>query len=287
MAHLDIEFIKANPSGNTTILVLSPLPREQYAPISQLLMQNNVLAAEQVGFVEKTGTGSHLRMMAGEFCGNASRCYAAWLMMGGSSWLTEGGEVLRSLSQARDSVKVWVSGHEGQLTAWAEEANNPYGCFVEIEMPCPSYIKHGRDTRVGTYSLVGFEGITHVVLWHQATDESLLPYFHRLLENRGLDSASCGLMFVENQQPLTICPLVYIGGMDSLIWEKSCGSGSLAVLCALCDRKKQSYERLPIHQPGGVLLVSANYSAQGITATRLSGPVYFTAKGQAHITLGG
>jgi len=287
MVYLSLQFIKANPSGNTTILVLTPLPRAQYAPVTQLLMQETVLAAEQVGFVEKTAAGSRLQMMGGEFCGNASRSYAAWLMMGGRAYLLAPGDVavLQPLQQAHSRLQVEVSGHSGPLTARIEEIGSAYGCFAEIDMPQPQSIHHGQHSALGPYSLVGFAGIVHGVLWGKAADEALLPVFRRLLQQQGLPDTDCGIMFVEQQEPLFIRPLVHIGGVGSLVWEQSCGSGSLATLCALADLKQQSYHRLRIDQPGGPLQLSGEYSEQGIRHTRLAGSVYFTAHGLAHIEL--
>src|SRR3712207_235334 len=72
---MKIEFVKINPVENMTILVKSSLPRLKYPILSQKMMRYSHLYAEQVGFME----GKHLQMMGGEFCGNASRSFAAYL----------------------------------------------------------------------------------------------------------------------------------------------------------------------------------------------------------------
>lgn len=271
----NVQFIKADPCGNTTVIVITPLPRAEYATVSRRLMHDETLGAEQVGFVEKTAQGHRLQMMGGEFCGNASRAYAAWLLMGGAAYLTHGGALLKPLAEASTTIQVEVSGHQRLLTARVEDIGNPNGCFAEIEMPLPRFIRHGRDAALGAYSLVGFSGIIHGVLWEKPADAALMPRFRTLLKRLGCNDSCCGLMFVEKTKPLFIRPLVYVGAVDSLVWEKSCGSGSLAVLAALADQEQQSFTRLPIAQPGGVLQVSGTCTPIGIRDASLAGEVYF------------
>ena len=282
MANYAVNYIKADPSGNTTVFVLTPLPREVYPAVAARLMDERVLRAEQVGFIEKTGSGSRMRMMGGEFCGNASRSYAAWLVMAGDDVFNPGG--IRPLPPGeRKRLRVEVSGSEKPLEVLVEDIGSPRGCFAEIDMPLPLSIMHGDDPALGDYSLVAFEGIIHGVLWHRHADEALLDVFRRLLRARNFDDANCGLMFVEKEEPLVIRPLVYVGEMGSLVWESSCGSGSIAVLCALMDKTSQSYRRLAVSQPGGILEVSGEYTSRGIERVRLAGEVYYTAAGTADV----
>ena len=182
MNDLKIQFVKANPSGNTTILALTPLPRDKYAQAASLLMNDNVIGAEQVGYVEKTESGSRLEMMGGEFCANASRSYAAWLAMGGYEYLDGGGEIIKPLLEPQKRVQVEVSGANCMLEAQIEDIGCEYGCFSEISMPAPEYIRHGSDKTLGEYSIVGFSGIVHGVLWEKAADEDLTPYFLSFLQ---------------------------------------------------------------------------------------------------------
>ena len=93
------------------------------------------------------------------------------------------------------------------------------------------------------------------------------------------------MMFVESCEPLAIRPLVNIGGMGPLVWKQSCGSGFLAVLCAFSNKEQQSYNRFPIHKPGGVLQLSGTYHKKGIVDTRLACAVHFTEQGLAQVEL--
>ncbi len=77
-----LRFAKLNPAGNTTILVLDPVPESMHAEVASNLMNPAVLGGEQVGFVTLMAGGpiaASMRMMGGEFCGNAARSLGAYL----------------------------------------------------------------------------------------------------------------------------------------------------------------------------------------------------------------
>ncbi|MCA5962637.1 hypothetical protein LC724_22770 [Blautia sp. RD014234] len=66
----------ADPAGNITIFVMTPLERSQYAEAANQLLEQKKYKAEQVGFVEEKEDGTqHMQMMGGEFCGNATRSF--------------------------------------------------------------------------------------------------------------------------------------------------------------------------------------------------------------------
>ena len=73
---MKLDFIKINPAGNITILIDNfNIYDKDIAKISEELMREDNLHAEQVGFIKD----NHLQMMGGEFCGNASRAFASLL----------------------------------------------------------------------------------------------------------------------------------------------------------------------------------------------------------------
>ena len=83
---MELKFVKLNPTQNMTLLVESPLRREDYAKVADSIMAYESVYAEQVGFIERPGSGSkavaRLQMAGGEFCGNAAMslaAYVAWL----------------------------------------------------------------------------------------------------------------------------------------------------------------------------------------------------------------
>ena len=48
---MKLHYIKANPSGNTTVFILDPVPKEQYAQVSKAVLSYENVGAEQLGFI--------------------------------------------------------------------------------------------------------------------------------------------------------------------------------------------------------------------------------------------
>ena len=67
-----LRVVRADPAGNITLFVLTPVGKAECAAVAAQLMAIRELQAEQVGFIFPNG---HMEMEAGEFCGNASRAY--------------------------------------------------------------------------------------------------------------------------------------------------------------------------------------------------------------------
>ncbi|MBK5247532.1 MAG: hypothetical protein JJE49_09745, partial [Peptostreptococcaceae bacterium] len=70
-----------NPGGNKTIFVLDHFERTEYKNIANILLANQEIGAEQVGFIiaETDSEAGRMEMCGLEFCGNASRSYALYL----------------------------------------------------------------------------------------------------------------------------------------------------------------------------------------------------------------
>ena len=74
---MKLEVIRANPAGNITLFVKTPVEKAERAPLAEKLLGIEEFAAEQVGYYCDAGEGfdGHMEMAGGEFCGNASRAY--------------------------------------------------------------------------------------------------------------------------------------------------------------------------------------------------------------------
>ena len=72
---MKLTFQRIDPAGNITLLVMTPVPREDYQTIAAKLLAIPELDAEQVGFLVPPRQDGIIRleMMGGEFCGNALR----------------------------------------------------------------------------------------------------------------------------------------------------------------------------------------------------------------------
>jgi diaminopimelate epimerase len=275
---MKLRFLKVNPSGNTTVFVLDPVPREQYTRVAGAIMQQCNVGAEQVGFIiEETGSGTvRMDMAGGEFCGNASRSFAAWLAL-----RDESGLAVRNFREKECKVAIHVSGHKGILEATLGNLGADNKCLASVSMPIPEQILHGEDDYFGRYSIVIFEGISHFVLWERVPKDGDIEAARAFLTARSVDSSSFGIMYYR-LETCFMCPVVYIDAAQTLVWENSCGSGSCALAASLADQQQAGISALTLHQPGGDLTVHVDWD-QGVKGIVLSGVVEITAIGIAYI----
>ena len=78
---MKLNIARADPAGNITLLVLSPVEKPARAETAARLMGMPQFQAEQVGFrcPPQAGGDGRLEMMGGEFCGNATRAFGMLL----------------------------------------------------------------------------------------------------------------------------------------------------------------------------------------------------------------
>ena len=76
---MELKIVMADPAGNRTAIVRTPVPQELRAETGAKILGIRELRAEQAGFeTSPIGAGAgRLEMMGGEFCGNATMCAAA------------------------------------------------------------------------------------------------------------------------------------------------------------------------------------------------------------------
>lgn len=270
---MKLNFVKVNASGNTTVFVLDPVPNSQYIHISQKIMNDCNIGAEQVGFITQDAVhGVRMDMMGGEFCGNASRSFAAWLTL-----CDESGTVLKKNVENEVQMEIAVSGHSGILVAQVNGFRSNNVCNVSLPMPLPTSITHGADVYFNDYSLVIFEGISHLILWDRPEKKDDLIKAKDFLKNHDLNTHSFGIMYYQRES-MFMKPLVFINNTNTTTWENSCGSGSCALAAALADIQKDNIYELNIHQPGGELIVSVCWK-KGIRRIVLSGTIEITVIG--------
>ncbi|MDR3121285.1 MAG: hypothetical protein LBU58_08140, partial [Clostridiales bacterium] len=298
-----LRFVKFDPSGNTTVLILDPVPRERFAEVARVVMSDRSVGAEQVGFClpgSPPGSLPRLQMMGGEFCGNAARCFAAWLAMEGGAELSGKAADKTGADKTEVSVSIEVSGSDAPLTARVGRIRGkPNGRSVSIAMPMPlpDGIVSGRDEALGDFNLVAFPGITHLILWEREPEgdrqvgaERVLARARALIARHGFSTECFGLLYCDcggtraphagspvpscadspaavqrdpsvppNAGALRMVPLVRVEAADSLVWEGSCGSGTVAVACALAARSavpataQTAVTEVTLAQPGGCL----------------------------------
>lgn len=251
---MQLEYIIADPTGNITALVLTPVPPEEQPRVAAALMAREK-SVEQTGFLRLTERGAELRMAGGEFCGNATLSAAA--VFARERGLAPGESL---------TLQVRVSGAPEPLGVCVSAL--PDGGFSgTAEMPLP--VSVGRkalrlDGREVSLACVEFPGITHIIVPGGMDAGEAERAARKWCAELG--ASALGLMLLD-EQARRLRPLVYVPAGDTLFWESSCASGTAAV-GAWVSARDGGVCRVTLDEPGGRLSVEA---APG--ALRLGGQV--------------
>lgn len=250
---MKLRILRANPAGNITLFVLDPVPKEERAELAGKLMALEELHGEQVGFFcpPEEGCVGRMEMAGGEFCGNATRAF-------GMLMAKENG----GLSQ----VRVEVSGCDHPVTVDVDlEAGT-----ARSEMPLPLWVK---EVRAGGADgkLVHLGGIAHLVVEHVKPSRDFFDRAEGVFQDiAGLDAY--GVIFLEPETG-KMTPLVKVPAANTLVWEGSCGSGSLACAVAQSEGLAQGEFARDYIQPAGVVRATAVRTGGAVTAAYIGGPV--------------
>ncbi|MBR5961758.1 MAG: hypothetical protein IKZ98_12295 [Clostridia bacterium] len=248
-------YVKLDPTGNTTCLVLDPAENGDEKKLTRELLKE----CEQVAYLEEPslpGAVAAIRLMGGEFCGNAAMAAGAWLV--------------------RDEL---AAGSEMSFLMQVSGAPEPVSCRVRrtgdgfegtVEMPP---IKEIREESIGglPFTLVRMDGIVHLIREGDALGKEDAE---QLLKQAaaGLEDDAVGLL-QWNRDAQYMRPLVYVRGSESLVWENGCGSGSAAVGAAEALRAGNGIQVTQVKQPGGVISVSAEAQDGNILSVQIAGRV--------------
>ncbi|MBR0207427.1 MAG: hypothetical protein IJQ43_00855 [Oscillospiraceae bacterium] len=245
-----------DPSGNVTALVDSPVAPEAQPGVAARIMAR-FPSVEQVGFVRlptEEGAPVGLRMAGGEFCGNASMSAAALYR------LRRGGVPFGE----RETVTLRVAGVSRAVEVGLERETE--ACFLaSVRMPGVLSVTEQVfpfGERRDPISVVRMEGIAHAIVTPGSGFFSLRCNKAAAEEAAGrlcaaLGAEALGLMFLEGEAPrMRLTPLVYVHKSGTMIWERSCASGSAAVAAALSERSGAA-AALILEEPGGVLKVES------------------------------
>ena len=254
----------ADPAGNITLLVETPAAQTQYERIARQLLAMPALDAEQVGFLcpPRLGGAVRLEMMGGEFCGNAARCTGLYYA---------------ARHGVHGTVPVEISGCSHVLSVEADPEQG--AAWAEMPLPegCEQVLLCSREM-----TMVRFEGMLHLVApcapLPEAEVAALLP---RLAQQKAVPAV--GLLFVEGAQ---MTPAVYVRDTDSLVWERSCASGSTAVACCDALRRGDGVHRLALRQPGGTIETEVRVTGGALAAVRIGGSVRLSAPQEVYLPEG-
>jgi len=238
---MELDFIKLSPLGNTTVFLRGEAARDAHAALLAEAMDYDHLAAEQAGFLVAPHTGEALlrvEMAGGEFCGNATLSAAA----------------LAAAEGAASPFFVECSGAAAPLHAEAR----PLGAgrwLARAEMPPAHELRRlslDGFSFGGVAICVSLPGIAHLVV--EAADLSSADYDALLaFLMREAKADAYGIVPFERMgcDRFRIRPYVAVPSAKSRVFERACGSGSLALALAEGSADK----RIAVEQPGGTLFV--------------------------------
>lgn len=273
-AGCEVEFVKLSPTQNMTVLVTTEHAADEYAGIASALMSYDHLHAEQVGFVRapgSAGTDTRLEMAAGEFCGNACMALAAFDAFG------------RGLAVGESAVVVLeASGAVGPLPCAVLRQHDRYSC--RLAMPIPTTVVRGRLAEVtGDHALVRYDDALHVVVESERIDAATRDGAQALARRLGREpSLSLIGVLVYGPSSSRLTPLIHVPELDSMVWERGCGSGT-ASLGAYLAWKSRETTATTVNLPGGPMRVAARYEQGAVTGIRVTGSVRMVAQGRAFL----
>lgn len=258
MSLVRLKVVRADPAGNATLFVLTPVDRALRADAAgKLIAALPEMKVEQVGFASAPlmGGAARLEMAGGEFCGNAARAWGMW---------TAAGRVPRP-----ERVRIEVSGCSHPIAVdvdWAEGT-------ARTEMPLPLEVRPVPEFG-GT--LVHLGGIAHLVIRGTAPSREFFrraePAFGGLA---GLEAY--GVIFLERLDEAAgeerLTPLVKVPSVGTLFQEGSCGSGSLAAAVAESAEVRDGEFRRRYVQPAGALIASVVRRSGEVQGAFIEGPV--------------
>lgn len=271
---MEIKYIKTSPTENMTILVESPVPVAAQLALAEKLMAYHSVHGEQVGFLHEAtvpGAAKGLRMMAGEFCGNASMSLAAWLM-----------EQKNLPVGASQTVLLEVSGVSVPVACTMTREKKGYSGSVQMPLPLAITTQTFMlDQQHYTLPVVRFEGITHVIVAKSLWGENARMQAEKAAVAWAADLPQVFGILLWEEASGELEPLVCVQG-SSLIWERGCGSGTSAIGAYIAQTTAATAD-IACRQPGGVMQVRAEIHAGVLHALEIMGHVDIVCVGTAFI----
>ena len=251
----EYRYVTLDPTGNLTCLVLDRVsPAEETAVTRELLKQ-----CEQVAYLEPPvhpGAVAGIRLMGGEFCGNAAMAAAAWLLRDELEQ-DEAKTLLLEVSGAADPVPCTVR-------------RTPDGYEGTVEIPGVPEIR--TETFCGiSFAAVRMEGIIHLICEGRTFETEEAETLLRQAAGQLPDEAAGLLQWDRKKQQMV--PLVFVRGSGSMVWEHGCGSGSAAIGVLEALRSGEETATVSVRQPGGTIRVTVSVKNGEVCHASISGLV--------------
>jgi len=253
----DVTITVANPAGNITIFVKTPIKKDCYQKVANALLNQTNYNAEQVAFVlnkKKIGVDAHLDMSGLEFCGNATRSYGLILAKMGIGKSDENNNIINIVK---------ISGADNPITT----ISNPNTGFAKVNMPIPKSIEQYKYD----FTLVDLDGIVHLVLdinnYPVSTFDKIKNEFYE-----AYNPPAFGIMYYDGTTSFMI-PVVYVRDVNTTYHEGSCGSGTVALTTSLSKDLKNGTFTYKIKQPDGIIESTVEKKNGAIISVSIEGIV--------------
>ncbi len=251
---MKLNILRADPAGNITVYVLNEVDRAIKAEVAAKIMEIEALKCEQVGFLYPTQEGGdgRMEMMGGEFCGNATRAF---------------GMLVAKNQGGMSKVRVETSGCDHIVNVDVDLAAGT----SRSEMPTPQSVADVEvDGVKGT--LVHLGGIAHLVVEGIEPTEEFFNKAEAQVLSALKPIDAYGVIYLDNAKG-TMTPLVKVVEPNTLVWEGSCGSGSLAAAVAESRDAADGEFAKDFVQPAGIVRAGVVRENGVVTAAFIGGPV--------------
>lgn len=240
-------------------------------------MEYSHLNAEQVGFIIEAKSDKavfRLEMAGGEFCGNGVLAAAALA------------KYLNFNNQ--ESFYLESSGVDKLLKCQLKnKERNKY--LMQSTMPVDyEYQKwQGKvDNLTVEGDLIKLKGISHLLINNYNLEaEKIKKLIKKLAADLKADAVGI-IPYQNDAQSTRIKPCVYVPDAGTLVFERGCGSGTLALGIYLAQKQKKSIN-LSVEQPGGIININIKLNKQKsdfvIESALLENEVEITCEGQVLI----
>ena len=254
---MELEFVKLSPLGNTTVFLRGDVEPAMRAALLCEAMDYDHLAAEQAGFLVLPHAESSLlriEMAGGEFCGNATLAAAALAV-------AEGARAPFFIECSGAAVPLQAEARALGAGRWLARAEMPQAHDVRrlsLDGVASEALRLGSATDAVAVkaTCVLLPGIAHLVI--EAADLSTASYealLSRFMHEAEADAYGIVPFARLAQERFRIRPYVAVPRAKSRVFERACGSGSLALALALGGEAEGRC--LAVEQPGGTLFVES------------------------------
>ena len=249
-------YVMLNPTGNLTALVLDHVAPEDERFLTRELLKNS----EQVAYMESPTiprAEAAIRLMGGEFCGNATMASAAWILRNHLS-----------------------AGEEKKILLQVSGTSQPVSCHIKKTEECfqgtvlmPTVQSLYRTSLAGrSFTAVKMEGILHLIHEDTPMDKTETENLLRDIVSSLPDDAVGLLQWDRTRSKLL--PLIFVRGSNSMVWEHGCGSGSAAIGAHEAFQHGDGITITSIHQPGGTITADVEVKNGTIISIHITGFIH-------------